>query len=77
MRHKQYYVNNKGTEGLTFVSVRSNSADGIEVTLPDGFVAISIKAYYKLKWGERKMRLLSKQSRIKEKAMRIKNVIIE
>jgi len=72
-KHRQYFSTE--SEPTEYVSIVASSP--VAVNLPAGYVSVSAKSYRRLKWLARKLRILDRADRLKEKASKIKKALSE
>ena len=72
MRHKQYYT----SEAEPTVLVCVVSSEEVKLTL-NGFVSITARQFRKLRWSQRKARILDRKDRFKERASKVKKAFSE
>ena len=63
------------SEPANFVCVKSSTT--VAVTLPDDYAQISAAGYRKLRWLDRKLRVLNKAEKLKSKAANVKKALVE
>ena len=73
MKYKQFYANE--SEPVSFACVISDEL--IPATLPEGYVSISAKEYRRLKWLQRKFRILARRDRISERASKVRRALVD
>ena len=71
--HRQFYVTE--SEPTEFVAIRSSAL--VVVDMPDGYVGVTYNQYLKLKWLNRKARILARKDTLKEKGAKLKAAWIE
>ena len=63
------------SEPANFVCVKSSTT--VTVALPDDYAQISAAGYRKLRWLDRKLRVLNKAEKLKSKAANVKKALVE